>query len=250
MRRASDRDRLAFRNSITNMNFMRLRWQHGLAAYARSVRPHVMWYTLVPRSFLVATVLVCLAISSLGGQQGGEGFRFRKGFEILFLRLDGGPLGSPPAGNVGVGFRGSVEPHKFNGHTAFEFQASFLAGGDVPAISSLDATVLIDLPPYAPDGDDTNGFVSLGAGVAYFASLGGFHTLEAYCDFTTGECVGRGRYRFGFRGWVTAGSGLDTGWSGLAPGRIHAQLMVPVPWFSEERQRWYIRLGLGWYVGE
>ena len=35
------RARLVFRNPITNMNFMRLRWQHRLAAYARSVRPRI-----------------------------------------------------------------------------------------------------------------------------------------------------------------------------------------------------------------
>ena len=32
------RERFAFRTQTTNMNFMRLRWQHRLAAYARSVR--------------------------------------------------------------------------------------------------------------------------------------------------------------------------------------------------------------------
>ena len=31
-------ERLAFRTLTDNMNFMRLRWQHRLAAYARSVR--------------------------------------------------------------------------------------------------------------------------------------------------------------------------------------------------------------------
>ena len=36
--RASARDRLALWTQATRVYLMRLRWQHGLAAYARSVR--------------------------------------------------------------------------------------------------------------------------------------------------------------------------------------------------------------------
>ena len=197
---------------------------------------------------MVAGAMVAMTQGTVGQEHEADS-RFRTAFELGFLRLDDGPFGAPPALNMGVGLRGSLQPSRFHGRAAIELQASYLLalGNWIPQVASLDARLVAEIPPFPADAGAPTFFVSAGVGGAHFFSGGA--TLEAYCNADITECVGRSRFRTGWRGWVTVGTGLEMGFGGWLPERVHGELVVPVPRFSEERSRWYVRLGLGWWIG-
>lgn len=201
------------------------------------------------RAVLVVAVAAATTTKDAAGQDDGDHPRFRTAIELGFLRLDNGPFGAPPALNLGVGLRGSLKPDKFDGHAAIELQASYLLalGNWVPHVAALEAMLVAEIPPFPPKGSTPNPFVSVGIGGANFMSGG--TTLEAYCNVGLTECVGRNRFRTGWRGWVTAGTGLEMELGSWLPERVHVQLVLPVPSFAEERQRWYLRVGLAWRIG-
>ena len=211
----------------------------------RSVMPH----RGLCRAALVVAVVLATMTKGAAGQEDGDNSRFRTAIELGFLRLDNGPFGAPPALTVGVGLRGSLKPHKFAGHAAIELQASYLLalGNWVPQVAAFDATLVAGIPTVPSDGSTPNPFVSVGIGGANFISGG--TTWEAYCNVGATECVGRDRFRTGWRGWVTVGTGLEMDLGGWLPGRVHGQLVFPVPRFAEERERWYLRVGLAWWIG-
>lgn len=218
------------------------------ATQFQTVRPHALGGLLHIPATVVGLLIACAGIApEAWGQADPRASRSQIGIEPLFLRLDNGPLGAPPADNFGLGVRATLVPGSWPRNLGIDLHASYLLAGpnSTPNILHLGTDLVAALFPIRGARRLINPVATVGLGVATLLP-GGLVTLEAYCSYD-GECTGRDRFRSGPRPWVALGFGVEAQLAGWLPHRIYVQLLMPTQGVhADNGDPPYVRVGLLW----